>query len=552
MADDQAATVGTGDPTRYAYAHAARLDLTLPPERAVETALRSQTGVREGPIPREKLDAVTGFWLHLSRPADFAPLARLGGLEWLALTAPFDFDLATLVDALTGTTLRSLHIEAPLTDLGPLSRMTGLTNLRLQHIETADLSPLSGLTGLDDLGVSDAPVADLAPLAGLRLNRLFVYDTQVTEVGGLAGMPTLRVLGLAGCPLRDLTGLDAFPGFMHVNLSRTPHTEDSTVLDMLLAGRMVFDLPADEDDEPNQPVPASPRTPAEVLAEYRGLAEDDDTGRWSLQPALLATRDPEAVGLLLADVLMHSRLKGAALGGMLLQGGLGDVPFPENPWGVTPSDGLDEALNRIWEPLDELSPQFTATARARTLALVHVTGADGEPALVYLTWGHDDDRYTSTLAWQPKRTGVRLDALDADVHVRTVIGTAPRMADPDEIIPLLAGPIPRPLQDLWAVHHSLGGGFGDSGVGGELGGNVLSFCDGDWEEGLKRTGGTPPDRLITEVGRGDFHSAVLDLDMLDAAGNPTVANWAWKEWGTGDHRQFWDWLDDEGTRLVWL
>ncbi|MGR7002228.1 hypothetical protein ACU686_36435 [Yinghuangia aomiensis] len=84
-------------------------------------------------------------------------------------------------------------------------------------------------------------------------------------------------------------------------------------------------------------------------------------------------------------------------------------------------------------------------------------------------------------------------------------------------------------------------------VHGDLSGNVLDFVDGDWDEGPERAGGAPPDRIVRSVGEGDFVSHVLDLDILDPAGHPTVGCWAWKDWGLHDHRQLRDWLDSVGV-----
>ncbi|WUH98924.1 hypothetical protein OHR68_36340 [Spirillospora sp. NBC_00431] len=59
-----------------------------------------------------------------------------------------------------------------------------------------------------------------------------------------------------------------------------------------------------------------------------------------------------------------------------------------------------------------------------------------------------------------------------------------------------------------------------------------------------------PDRFVHSAGRANYDDYVLDLDVLDAAGNPTVATWAFKEWVVSDHKQFWDWLDSTAIGLI--
>lgn len=38
--------------------------------------------------------------------------------------------------------------------------------------------------------------------------------------------------------------------------------------------------------------------------------------------------------------------------------------------------------------------------------------------------------------------------------------------------------------------------------------------------------------------------------MLDSAGNPTVAHWAFKERQLNNHKQYWEWLDSTATDLI--
>jgi hypothetical protein len=130
-----------------------------------------------------------------------------------------------------------------------------------------------------------------------------------------------------------------------------------------------------------------------------------------------------------------------------------------------------------------------------------------------------------------------------------VVGAAPHIADPTADVPVLAGPIPRPIRDFWTVHHVLS--CSGHSIGDNLARNTLElFHDEPWSAAAKRLGDLPPDRFVHSVGTGDYDDYVLDLDVLDDAGNPTVACWAFKEWQVSEHQQYWDWLDSTGTDLL--
>ncbi|GAA4965834.1 hypothetical protein GCM10023205_32830 [Yinghuangia aomiensis] len=537
------------DPTRYNYARAARGDDLKPPESTVELHLRSLTGVSAGPIPDSALDALEGFWLHLSGPTDFAGLSRVRNLEWLAIASVAEFDVAGLAAALRNATrLRSLNIEAPIEDIRALGALTGLDRLDLSRTRVTDVRPLARLGALRDLSVTDGPLADLSPLADLRLDRLFVYRTRVADLDALAGMPTLQVLGLGGCPVRDLSVVTTLPALHHVNLRGTPITEARKGREALggLADRhpyVTFDGIPDADAEPARATPSGDSRPTdEILAEFR--TTDSFTRRHELMPVLVARRD----AAVMEEVIRTQTHVPWSVRGMLLEGGVGDVPFPANPWGVPPDADLDQALSHIWHPVAHLAPRYSVLLRRHTVGLVLMADADGNSALTYLTVV-TEDQYASSepSAWDVGGPRMRLDAVAepaGGLVLQFPRGTAPRAVDPHEVLPLLGGPVPAPLRALWAVHHQLGC------IGGDLSGDVLGFVDDDWDEGLERTGGTPPDRLVRSVGEGDFVSYVLDLDILDAAGHPTVACWAWKDWGLDGHRQFWDWLDSVGVTLA--
>ena len=98
----------------------------------------------------------------------------------------------------------------------------GLHSLSVISPRLADLSPLSALASLRDLscgaaGPDDyeyagprAPLANISPLAGMKLRRLSLAATSVSELSVLKDMP-LEFLSIAGTLVNDLTPLRGLP-----------------------------------------------------------------------------------------------------------------------------------------------------------------------------------------------------------------------------------------------------------------------------------------------------------------------------------------------------
>jgi hypothetical protein len=159
-------------------------------------------------------------------------------------------------------------------------------------------------------------------------------------------MATLGVLSLAGCPVRDPSVVFTLPRLHYMNLHNTPLTDLGDLSARL--PRVTFDgvkKPASDKDTSDDVGCPSERThqhsgggddvdrsqPADVLAEFR--MTQDFAQRWNMIPALVATRNHEAV----QEAVRHQVIDNVTLTGLCLQGGAGDIPFPPNPWNV-PAD----------------------------------------------------------------------------------------------------------------------------------------------------------------------------------------------------------------------
>jgi hypothetical protein len=113
------------------------------------------------------------------------------------------------LSGLFGPRVRELNISdsRQFIDLSLLAGLS-LEGLDLHDPQVADLSPLAGLTSLKTVGVSYTQVDDLSPLAGLKeLELLFLDNTPVTDLSPLAGLTNLAWIASQRTQVGDLTPL---------------------------------------------------------------------------------------------------------------------------------------------------------------------------------------------------------------------------------------------------------------------------------------------------------------------------------------------------------
>ncbi len=155
--------------------------------------------------------------------------ARENGEEELSFDDPDTRALEALPPEIaTLETVREVNLaNTKVTDLSPLSDLTGLTRLWLSYTDVTDLSPLSGLTGLTTLGLTGTRVTDLSPLSGLTgLDDLWLSSTSVTNLTPLSGLTALTQLNLFNSdamdlrPLRTLYKLAQAPDVFGLTFSR--------------------------------------------------------------------------------------------------------------------------------------------------------------------------------------------------------------------------------------------------------------------------------------------------------------------------------------------
>ena len=170
----------------------------------------------QGELPRSfsRLVMLEVLDLSSAQVSDLTPISKMTGLQSLILRYSRVNDLTPL-SGLTG--LKFLDIcETEVSDLTPLSSMMALSYLDLRYTQVKDISPLTSMTALETLYLGNSQVTDLTPLSGLTtLRALYLNNLQVSELTPLSRLINLGLLDLRYtlvsdlAPLRDLANLRA-------------------------------------------------------------------------------------------------------------------------------------------------------------------------------------------------------------------------------------------------------------------------------------------------------------------------------------------------------
>jgi hypothetical protein len=156
---------------------------------------------------------------------DLGPLSKLTNLDELSLAnCPGVRNLGPLAK-LTG--LQSLSLDrTDFSDAAPLSKLTKLKELTLSQTGVSDLRQLVKLTELEVLDLSWTGVTDLGPLTKLtKLTKLTLLSTKVSDLGPLRELTNLEVLDLKQTQVTDLRALSYLTNLKTLDLSWTGVTD---------------------------------------------------------------------------------------------------------------------------------------------------------------------------------------------------------------------------------------------------------------------------------------------------------------------------------------
>ena len=162
------------------------------PDANLEAAVRAAISKPTGPILESDLEGITSF------AASNQGIANLTGMQYFVDLVELQID------------------NNDVTDLSPLSSLTGLTELRIwNNSNLSDLSPLASLTQLQLLAANNVQVQDVGPLQNLtQLEEILLRNSQIEEIGALVantGLGTGDYIDLRDNPLSSTAICDDIP-----------------------------------------------------------------------------------------------------------------------------------------------------------------------------------------------------------------------------------------------------------------------------------------------------------------------------------------------------
>ena len=148
-------------------------------------------------------------------------IALIAGLPALQELNLSDCGLSTISGLDAAQRLTSLDLSSnTIRNLEPLTELTSLTELHLQHNAVTDLTVLGSLTKLETLDVSYNSLSSITPLSGcVRLTSLNVSNNQLYDVSTVSSLPILSELLLDYNQLTNLDGLSGCKALKTLSVS---------------------------------------------------------------------------------------------------------------------------------------------------------------------------------------------------------------------------------------------------------------------------------------------------------------------------------------------
>ena len=186
-------------------------------------------------LPPEWIPHIVELRLERSYITDLRPVSVLTGLRRLMLTRSRISDIAPLAAL---TRLRHLHLSfTAVSDVGPLMGMAELEGCFLTGSLVNDIAPLAGLVRLERLDLGGTRIGDTLPLAELHnLRSLDLSGTLISDVTPLAGLTRLQFLDLTNTPVTDLAPLGALKNLRWLNLRSTQGGSVGVIASARLSG----------------------------------------------------------------------------------------------------------------------------------------------------------------------------------------------------------------------------------------------------------------------------------------------------------------------------
>ena len=135
-----------------------------------------------------------------------------------------------------------------------MSSRTGLRKLYVSDTQISDLSQVAGLTGLTELGLTsmDLRGSDLSDLSELRaLEKLDLRDNSITDLSALAPLVRLTEIRLDDNDVGDVSPLSNMPGLRDLYVAGNLVRDFAPLSDLIVAGLRIQGADRQRGDSPD-------------------------------------------------------------------------------------------------------------------------------------------------------------------------------------------------------------------------------------------------------------------------------------------------------------
>lgn len=167
-----------------------------------------------------RMNNLTKLTIYNANAGELGFLSSLPKLEDLMITGcPIEKQTLNIIGAIPSLTRLTLA-QCSISDIAPLTSLTGLQYLDLSYNTIRDLSALTGMDSLETLYLSHNAITDLTDLSGLSgLKTLNLSYNSITSILPLCSNRNLVSLNVSNNLLEKLSDLDLLPALEKLNAS---------------------------------------------------------------------------------------------------------------------------------------------------------------------------------------------------------------------------------------------------------------------------------------------------------------------------------------------
>ncbi|KAL0217097.1 hypothetical protein RCL1_007580 [Eukaryota sp. TZLM3-RCL] len=182
-------------------------------------------------VKKLELEFIEEEWDDLSDHSSIEPLSAAVGQNISLVTSCCNLQTISIKESsfsniswlylqnqISGFSFQFNHI----TDFSPLSSLTLLTNLSVNHCHFNNLKVISSLEKLSSLSLEHNSITDISPLSLLKVLRVLSLGTnRITDISPLFSMKQLRTLTLDDNPIQNISVLSLLTKLSELSLNRT-------------------------------------------------------------------------------------------------------------------------------------------------------------------------------------------------------------------------------------------------------------------------------------------------------------------------------------------